>query len=298
MPRLVTANCPRCGAALELAPGLEVVTCRYCGFKSMIEWASRRQPATAYPSPIAPLDPNLGRIVAQVPQAIGKMVLWITVATTVLPMVLGGVIWAVAAGATSSARRVSLPSIAVPGATSPATATGPRMVDGAELIRKAHALAVAETPDPKLSSAVFFNVVGGLVDTTTSNAGSVDFDYRTTDPNAPPGKDVADVRLLVHVGNGTMTTMKVSWSAANLDRILQVPTCSSQSAWNAAVQSGVPANAVSTIHVYYNGAFSPKSPTVWSIRVDGHDEYRREIDARTCAMVKNGAAPTGSIKKR
>lgn len=300
MPRLVTANCPRCGAALELAPGLEVVTCRYCGFKSMIEWASPRRPATAYP--VAPLDPNVGRIVAQAPQA--EMMRVALSWTLLVLVVLGAGIVQIVTGPTTSARPVAIPQPhipisldPVPGPTSTALKSGPRMVDGAELLQKARVLVASEMPDPKLSSALFFNVVGGMVNTTDSNVGSITFESRTVDPNAAAGKDIADMTIVVRVANGTMTSTKMNGLSIG-DYPLEVPTCSSQSAWNAAVQSGVPSNAIATMAVESHGAFGTKSPTVWSIRVDGHDEYRREIDARTCAMVKNWGAPAGGIKKR
>jgi hypothetical protein len=300
-PRLVTANCPRCGAALELRPGLDVVTCHYCGFRSMIEWEGARAPRP--PMPVAPLDPELGRIVARAPEAAAKALVWVIVASSLLPLVLGIVLWAItAAGARSASRAVTI--AAGPGAGSPvptvtpAPPLGPRRVDAAELVKKARALALAETPDPVFSSAVFFNVTGGLVDTNDSNAGSIDFDFRTTDPNAPPGKDTSDAKLIVHVSKGNLTTTRMPWGAPDRSRALDVPSCSSQSAWAAAVKSGVPENAVATLHLYDNRAFSPKSPTVWSVRVDGHDEYRREIDAKTCAMVKSWGAPATPGKRR
>ena len=300
MPRLVTANCPRCGAALELRPGLDVVTCHYCGFRSMIEWEGRRRPPAYTPPPI---DPNLGRIVAQVPQAAARMVLTIVIATTVVPAVIGAVLFAVALRPRSYTTPVvvtmpgDLPAGAVPTVT-PEAPLGPRMVDAAELVKKARALALADSSDPILAMAVFFNVQGGLVDTADSNAGSIHFEYTARDPNAQPGKDVTNGRTLVHVAKGSMTSMKMSGSAPDRERKLDVPACPSLSAWNAAVQSGVPQNAVATLHLYYNGAFTPKSPTVWSVRVDGHDEYRREIDARTCQVVKNWGAPATSPRRR
>ena len=218
-------------------------------------------------------------------------------------MVLGAVLFTTSMSARS---RASGPAVAVPLGAPPSTVPGvppappigPRMVDAAEIVKKARALALAESASPEMSTAVFFNVTGGLVDTSDSNAGSVHFEFTTTDPEAPPGKDVTHSRLLVHVGRGSMTTTKTWASAPDRGRALDVPACPSVSAWNAAVLSGVPQNAVATLHLYYNGAFTPKSPTVWSIRVDGHDEYRREIDARSCQVVKNWGAPAASPRKR
>jgi hypothetical protein len=265
----------------------------------MIEWEGRRRPAG--PPPIT-LDPNLGRIVAKAPEVAAKAVLAVVLVSTVVPAVLGAVLFAVVARPRAS---VSVPTISsptdAPGAVptvTPAPPLGPRMVDAAELVKKARALALAESPDPVMSSAVFFNVQGGLVDTQGDNAGSIDFDFQRRDPSAPPGRDVSNARFMVHVAKGNMTASRMGWGAPDRDRKLDVPACPSLAAWGAAVQSGVPQNAVATLHLYYNGAFTPKSPTVWSVRVDGHDEYRREIDARTCQVVKNWGAPTPTPRRR
>ena len=37
MPRIVDVKCPRCGAPLPIQPGVEVVTCQYCGARSLLD---------------------------------------------------------------------------------------------------------------------------------------------------------------------------------------------------------------------------------------------------------------------
>jgi hypothetical protein len=304
MPRLVTATCPRCGAALELRPGVDVVTCHFCGYRSVIEWEGARHRAAPTPPPI---DPELGRIVAQVPRAAANALLTFVIVGAVVPAVAGAAIFL----ALNRAQPPAVPEVppiptipSIPGAppvvptVTPAPPLGARMVDASELVAKARTMALAQTRDPVLSSAVFFDVVGGLVDTSLDNAGSISFDFASTNANAPPGKDVSYAKLSVHVARGNMSGTTMPWGAPDRDRKLDVPACSSLAAWNVAVQSGVPQNAVATLHLYFNGAFSPKSPTVWSVRVEGHDEHRREIDARTCQMVKNWGAPAGGPRKR
>jgi hypothetical protein len=55
------------------------------------------------------------------------------------------------------------------------------------------------------------------------------------------------------------------------------PTCSSRSAWQTAMESGVPADAVATWELTRHA---------WSLRVKGHAEYTRQIDATSCKLVK------------
>jgi hypothetical protein len=74
-----------------------------------------------------------------------------------------------------------------------------------------------------------------------------------------------------------------------LDGTLDTPRCTSDRMWKTAVANGVPANSIADIHLYNNGVFTPKSPLVWSVRVDGHDELRREVDAHTCALADKAA---------
>src|SRR5262245_31846818 len=37
MPRIVDVKCPRCGAPLPIQPGVDVVTCQYCGTRSVVD---------------------------------------------------------------------------------------------------------------------------------------------------------------------------------------------------------------------------------------------------------------------
>jgi len=184
--------------------------------------------------------------------------------------------------------QITIPAIA----TAPATlnkvqAADPRKVDIADVVRQARAVAVAQEPHvDRLSSVVASNVNGGLLDTTQQPAASISFSFRYTDPTKPPGqKDVVQGSVAVQVANGGLVPTRMD--AFYREPALGDPKCASRDAWAAAVKSGVPDNAVATFHLYDNTPFSPKSPTVWSIRVEGHDEYRREIDAMSCAVVKN-----------
>lgn len=290
MARIESSKCPQCGAALEVDPRSEVVTCHYCGHRSIVEWQGRQRPPTVQVEQWR-VDPSFGRIAVQAPRP--GFALGIVLVTAILPIVMAGVIFGVTRSRATRTTTVTIPGMpaipVVPTATvaNKVDAPDPRKVDIAEVVRQAHALAVAQEPHvDKLSSVVAFNVTGGMLDTTQQNAASIDFSFRYTDPTKPPGqKDVVEGSVSVHVTGGGMNPR--TQSAFYRDKALADPKCSSRDAWATAVKSGVPENAVTTFHLYDNSPFSPKSPTVWSIRVDGHDEYRREIDATNCALVKS-----------
>lgn len=294
MVRVVNSKCPQCGAQLQIDPRSEMVTCRYCGHNALVEWEGRtRRPTAQFQQWQA--DPTFGRIAVQPPRAAGIVVAIVVVAAVIPLAIVGFVVTAATRHTTKQTTTVTFTAppglqIAIPAATAALNkvqAPDPRTVDIADVVRQARAVAAAqESHVDRLSSVVASNVAGGALDTTQQNAASVSFSFRYTDPTKPPGqKDVVQGSVNVHVANGAMTPSRMD--AFYREKALAEPKCASRDAWAAAVKSGVPANAVTTFHLYDNTAFSPKSPTVWSIRVDGHDEYRREIDAVTCAVVKN-----------
>ncbi len=72
----------------------------------------------------------------------------------------------------------------------------------------------------------------------------------------------------------------------DLRAALPDPKCASRDAWQGAVKSGVPADAVAMLTLSEHASFTPKSPLVWRFSVDGHPEFDRDIDADTCAVAK------------
>lgn len=172
----------------------------------------------------------------------------------------------------------------------PVEAADMSKVDIADLCGQARPIAERLQPGAQLVDIVAFEITNGLADLTGASRVLCEFEFAGTDPTQPPGKDSVEYKIDVQAKGGTLTGRRMKWPASRLkhfDGALEFPTCSSQKMWTVATSSGVPGNAVATIHFYGNKAFSPKSPHVWSVRVDGHDEYRREIDGKTCAMVKN-----------
>jgi hypothetical protein len=281
--RIVQEKCPRCGAQLQLAPNIETVQCHYCGHQSVIQWPNRKPSVQVQQWQI---DPAWGRIaVTQASRGAGAAIALFAI----LPVfIIAGVSVAIAVSTHRTPRPpppITIPDFPVGPAADPAKPTGSKM-DIADLVKQAKTTALATEPHAtKFSSAVCFQVQGGLVDTGQMNACSIDFSFRFQDSSKPPGKDMNEGSVMVHVANGAMTPQTMN--AFYKEKDLAIPTCSSKDAWAAAVKSGVPDNAIATMHIYDNSPFSPKAPTVWSVRVDGHDEYRREIDVTNCAVVKN-----------
>jgi hypothetical protein len=163
-------------------------------------------------------------------------------------------------------------------------------VDIGDLFAQARPIADKLQPGAQLVNIVAFDITGGVADLTGESRVMYEFEFAGTDPSQPPGKDSVEFRVDVEAKAGALTGRRMKWPASHLKHFggaIEPPKCSSATMWATATGSGVPSNAVATIHFYQNRAFSPQAPFVWSVRVEGHDEYRREIDGKTCAMVKN-----------
>ena len=273
MARVIDVKCAKCGADLELTPGAPMATCRFCGHASVIDWSSeanRRAPATgtarATPRPL--------------PKGCGPVALALSAG-----LVLAGVFYAKQSPKPPTGPLAfPVSPVVVPEAVPPPAS--PQPTDALQLIREAVQQARQVTPETALESASFPELVNGLVDRSARHAGTVTMAAVTRVPNAPPGKDVNSTRTMASIANGTMRLTTTTWSKPEAP--LPLPECTSASAWKTAIQSGVPTDAVARLLLYREG-FGAESPIVWSFRVDGHDEHRREIDARTCALRKSWA---------
>ena len=276
------------------------MACRYCGQKSVVEWMRPRQP----PAEPRPLEPGYARIQVQAASQAARRVVLAIVLSTALPLALAGFaalrasgtrIASVVAGpqqaphASAALEGVNKALGSITGGTR-VQAPDPKQVDVLELLRQMQVVAAGQQPKAQLVSLHAPQVTGGLVDATVASAANAMFEYRFQDSTKPPGQDTVEGRIIVGVTRGAITTTTAGGATGS--RSLGQPKCSSRDAWQTAVRSGVPQNAVATFHLYDNTPFSPKSPTVWSIRVEGHDEHRREIDAMSCALVKSWAPTT------
>jgi hypothetical protein len=164
-------------------------------------------------------------------------------------------------------------------------------VDPQTLFEPARRLAQLLEPRAELTNTAPFSahmpVRGGTVDLTQPGFLLITFSYDYRDATRPPGMDRVAGAILVRVEYGTLTASR-SFSMGPPSAPLADPTCPVVRAWQTAVSSGVPDNAVASL-LYYDGAPFFRGGAVWSFRVDGHDELRREIDAQTCSLVKSWA---------
>ncbi|WP_434418774.1 zinc finger domain-containing protein [Nannocystis pusilla] len=104
MAKVIDIKCPTCSAPLQITPGAQQVTCKYCGGTSVIDRGGAAKPAG-------------GGTVVQVPKP------------NTAPFVLAGVIGALAVAGTAATlalntASVDLPAIATPGAPATAAKSG------------------------------------------------------------------------------------------------------------------------------------------------------------------------------
>jgi hypothetical protein len=293
MAKVIPTACPKCGAALEVRPNTEMVVCRYCGYRSLIEWQGGKAPTAQFQQWRA--DPNFGRIALQAQK---DYTTWIAIGTSV--PAIAGVVLSQLFGSAAGPKAAPIPPptvekpnvapapaiVAVPKSPAPAAnrveAADLHKVELTDLIRQAHAVALAFDPHiEQLSRVNAATMKSGLVDTVE---GSTDmaWSYRYKDPTKAPGNgDVVKGSVRVSVAHGEITATKFA-SAINVK--FAIPKCTSNGAWAAAVKTGVPDNAIADFHLAEPWAFYPKQR--WVISVQGHPEYDREVDAATCARVR------------
>jgi hypothetical protein len=172
----------------------------------------------------------------------------------------------------------------------PVEAADMTSVDIGALFAQARVIAEKLQQGAQFTGLVAFDATNGKADLTGNARVVYSFEFVGQDPNQPPGKDTIERAIDVTAQRGKLKGNRRDWPASRLKHFggaVEPPKCTSAEMWAVAVKSGVPGNAVSTIHYYDDTAFKPGGPWVWSVRVAGHDEHRREIDGKTCTMVKN-----------
>lgn len=163
-------------------------------------------------------------------------------------------------------------------------------VDVGALFVQARVVAEKLQPGAQFTGIVAFETTRGKVDLTGEARVVYKFEFVGLDPNQPPGKDSIERAIDVTAQRRVLRGSRRDWPASQLKAFggpMDPPTCTSADAWATGTNSGVPDNAVATLHYYDSTPFKPGGPWVWSIRVDGHDEHRREIDGKTCALLRN-----------
>ncbi|MBW2458786.1 MAG: hypothetical protein JRI68_30080 [Deltaproteobacteria bacterium] len=312
MAKLVPIKCPTCGAAINVGPQPGLVTCEYCRNSFQVQRPGAPPPRPPPPPMMGQPMPAQPMPVVQLPKT-GNPAAILVVASLVLSI---GVAGAVMAGVSSSAsmgsssdrdssdgktrsgksRKGSKRGKAKK-AANPVKAGDLSKVEPADVIRQSVALAKKIEPRSKVTGGHFDELKGGVMDLKGVSKGFVTFEYRWSDPSKPAGKDVVEGSFYVNSAKGAFSEWahhKNRGTASNLRDEkrakaypIPLPKCTVAQAWAVAVKSGVPADAISTVHWGKVRAFSADQRTQWSFRVEGHDEYRREIDAQTCKLLRN-----------
>lgn len=264
MPKLVVRTCLRCGADLPVEPHATRVQCRYCGAvaevtrPAVISTQSQGSPARV---------------------AVGwnsTVVVWIVMGLGVM-IVSGFITWqhfgALSPATTAGARSVT------GGAGIPIAAGDLRAVDPADLIHQAAAEVRKRDQNCELIYAYIGEVANGVLD-ATGYTSLLQWGCRSVDPAKPPGQDVQDHQWDVRVSSGQLVLSQSNHAMRNTPPWVE-PGCRFADAWAAALASGLPANAVTS--VYYRGVGDAMA---WFISVDGHPELDRRIDGKTCTLVR------------
>ena len=287
MPQIVELLCPRCGATLVPEASASFVRCRFCDAVSGVE-PTRVQPVHPY-APAANAWPQ-GQAGSALPPTnrdtstnAVKHWAWMSAAFAAVPVLF----WAarfyvgntnVVAGTSSTVTAISDSGIAI-------KAQNLHAVDPADLIRQAASEARRRQPSATQAYGFFYHLQQGAFDSTGSLANILlTFTYRATDPSKPPGQDVHEAGFDVTVRDGKFY-LRDTIKSGRPEPVWPEPLCPFADAWRAAVQSGVPENAV--VDVYYRESPSSRhqGQVVWSISVTGHNEWDRYVDMTTCKIV-------------
>ena len=132
-----------------------------------------------------------------------------------------------------------------------------------------------------------------MLNLTGESKAFVIFQYRWHDTSKPAGKDLVGGSFYINAQKGALYTWARSSNATDLadERRahafpLPLPGCTAKNAWATATATGVPSNAISTVFWGKVNPFGGDQKVEWSFRVEGHEEYRREIDASNCRLLR------------
>jgi hypothetical protein len=214
-----------------------------------------------------------------------------------------------AATVASTSAMVTMPPPVQPPEGEPFKAADPAHVDAQEIAPQARALAVRVEPHAVLMRFAIYPAVNGatmdLRPRSTNPSGEpapsllFTFEYLYFDKTRPPGQDKVQGEILIRA-QGMVFKIQRSDRALSLSRPKPPPPgpdprCSARDAWRAAVKSGMPADAVASVSYEQEWPPGLDLPYVWSFRVDGHPELRREIDGMTCAGPAPPSASTRAV---
>jgi hypothetical protein len=163
-----------------------------------------------------------------------------------------------------------------------------------------HALALRSDPHAALIRIITTGSLdGGTLNLLDAGEDSIRymFAFLNDDKGQPPDPDKQDCVLWVTAWNGRFSVMTSSHTAhlSGPKPYAPVPDphCPLRTAWQKVVASGVPANSIATAEYSAPRLVGKGWPVLWTVRVDGHDEYERKIDDRTCELY--GRAARGDL---
>jgi hypothetical protein len=284
--KLVKATCPQCGAGVHVDANAEVVTCAYCGQSSFVERPNR---------PVTQAQPGYAKIRIEEPPAnpAGVVVALLGLVTVAF---VGVTVFTCAKRTTSGDGSSFVPSgerVTFGVLAGHVKVADPKHADVTDLLAQARTAIEKTRPGAKLTSCSFFDLKGGTVDLEAGRGdihhhGGFNFNYSVRDPSKPPGQDVSAGMLVVALYYDEIHVVDTPTPAivADMQGAIGNPKCSSRDAWASAVKSGMPPDAIATIHLQDHTVFTPASPLIWRFSVEGHTELDRDIDANTCAVLK------------
>lgn len=178
----------------------------------------------------------------------------------------------------------------------PVNARSMDAIDVTDLLPQARRMAERLQPGAALVGILAFKTTRGKVDLTGDDRVVFMFEYAGDDPALPAGKQAVERSVDVQAQRGRLHAERHTGLASLLkDRgPLETPTCTTTQAWEAATKSGVADDVTAEIR-YFDSTPEPGGPWVWNIEVSGHEDFRRQIDGKTCALVRTwGAPPSGT----
>jgi hypothetical protein len=164
-------------------------------------------------------------------------------------------------------------------------------VDPLELLRQATAIALKLEPKAQFTGITTSGpLLHGTLDLRGEARVLYRYEYSFFDRSKPPGQDKVEGDVWVHASQGRFSGRRLDGSATTLKHLpvsagspSLLPRCPVKKAWAAAIQSGMPDDAVAQL--LYEVSVGHGGAPVWRLRVDGHPELDRDVDSMTCKVV-------------
>jgi hypothetical protein len=285
--KLEAVQCPQCGAGIKINPNEDVVNCNFCKLSSFVTRGNTRTHTRtgvyvgdgqftvnhADQQRYGHVHVQRGSPVAAIIVVFGMMV----------SLAITGVVVFLSMAARPTNITIGGPNLGGNN-ENPGSDFGLNLINKEQdlltVVEKARQTIALQEPNPYLVSVKGLSCHHGKSKNTTVMIG-----YNNPKPDKSQNKGV-------FTAVNALPPMRMNGMGIFTPR--PFPTCSSVKAWQVAVQSGIPDNAVATIeiapltgiNVGRNNAPAAPSPIHWVITVDGHPEHRRVVNAQTCGLVR------------